>query len=408
MRGVNLGSQFIIEPWMAYDEFNSMGCGDQDDEWSCVQHLGQDAADAAFATHWDTWITKEDIVEIASFGLNTVRIPVGFWIKEDLVQANESFPRGALPYLDQIVSWCSDAGLYVIIDLHAGPGGQAISQQFTGHSTAQADFFDSFNYDRALDFLSWMTARIHTHPSYTTVGTLEVINEPAQSLSFPMLSTFYPAAMTTIRSVETSLSIPPYRALHIQYMATAWGSGDPTTYLPSQVSTLYDDHRYFKWDPSVPTTPSGYLAAACTDNRGPVVVGEWSLAVADAVASSSDFSVANPTASIIEWYRQFFATQASAYERSGGWVFWSWKCNWIGGVDDWRWCYQSAVKAGVIPTDLSQVSGIAEGVCGGMGGGGNETVGVGMNETVAGVAQMKRRDKEHLRRHRLHGPRGSW
>ena len=395
---------------MAYDEFNFMGCGDQDDEWSCVQYLGQDAADAAFATHWATWITQEDILEMASFGLNTVRIPLGFWIKEDLVQANEFFPRGALPYLDQLLSWCSDAGLYVILDLHGGPGSQAISQQFTGHSTAQPDFFNSFNYDRALDFLTWITTRIHTHPSYTTVGTLEVINEPAQSLSAPMLSTFYPMAMTTIRTVEASLSIPASRALHVQYMSTAWGSGDPTTFLPSNSTqnTLYDDHRYLEYDTSIPTTPNGYLQAACTDNRGDVIVGEWSLAVADSVSSSSDFNVANATDAVMEWYQQFFATQVTAYERSGGWVFWSWKCDWMGGVDDWRWCYQSAVRTGVIPEDLGQISQIAEGVCGGMGSGINETVGAGSSEAVNERSQVKRREVEHLRRHRLHSPRGSW
>lgn len=32
VRGVNLGSQFIIEPWMSYDEFDSMGCGGLADE----------------------------------------------------------------------------------------------------------------------------------------------------------------------------------------------------------------------------------------------------------------------------------------------------------------------------------------------------------------------------------------
>ncbi|KAL7931276.1 hypothetical protein V8C35DRAFT_282626 [Trichoderma chlorosporum] len=52
--GVNLGSHFIIEPWMASGEFSSMGCGGLNDEWSCVQKFGQNAADAAFQKHWDT------------------------------------------------------------------------------------------------------------------------------------------------------------------------------------------------------------------------------------------------------------------------------------------------------------------------------------------------------------------
>lgn len=132
-RGVNLGSQFIIEPWMASDEFASMGCGGLNDEWSCVQSLGQDAADAAFKKHWDSWITQDDITQIKSLGLNTVRIPVGFWIREDLVQEGEFFPRGGIEYLDRLVGWCNDVGIYVIMDLHGGPGVQFPNQQYTGH-----------------------------------------------------------------------------------------------------------------------------------------------------------------------------------------------------------------------------------------------------------------------------------
>lgn len=133
VRGVNLGSQFIIEPWMTYDEFNSMGCGELQDETSCVSKLGQETADAVFAKHWDTWTTQDDIAKIATFGLNVIRIPVGFWILEDLVHPWERFPRGGLPYLDRLVGWAADAKLYVIIDLHGAPGSQAQDQQFTGY-----------------------------------------------------------------------------------------------------------------------------------------------------------------------------------------------------------------------------------------------------------------------------------
>lgn len=133
VRGVNLGSQFIIEPWMAYDEWNSMGCGDLNDEWQCVRELGQETADAVFDKHWNTWITQDDIANISSLGLNVIRIPVGFWLKEDLVLEGEYYPRGALKYLDRLVGWAADAGLYVIMDLHGAPGSQYPNQQFTGH-----------------------------------------------------------------------------------------------------------------------------------------------------------------------------------------------------------------------------------------------------------------------------------
>lgn len=131
-RGVNLGSSFIIERWMAEDEWRDMGCGNAQDEWSCVENLGQENADAAFRRHWDSWITQDDIDQIASLGLNTIRIPVGFWIKEDLVRDNEHYPRGGLEYLDRVVRQAKNAGLYIIMDLHGAPGSQYPNQQYTG------------------------------------------------------------------------------------------------------------------------------------------------------------------------------------------------------------------------------------------------------------------------------------
>lgn len=133
IRGVNLGSQFIIEPWMANDAWSSIGCDGNNDEWTCVEALGQDAADKAFRGHWDTWTTQEDIQQIADLKLNTIRIPVGFWLREELVSDDEHYPRGGLEYLDRLVRWAKDAGLYVIMDLHGGPGAQYPNQQYTGH-----------------------------------------------------------------------------------------------------------------------------------------------------------------------------------------------------------------------------------------------------------------------------------
>ncbi|KAI1777015.1 glycoside hydrolase family 5 protein [Hypoxylon cercidicola] len=365
IRGVNLGSHFVIEPWMASDEWTSMGCGSANDEWQCVKALAQDAADAAFKKHWDSWTTKDDISQIKSLGLNTVRIPVGFWIKEDLVYGNEYYPRGGLEYLDRLVGWCADAGIYVIMDLHGGPGVQIPDQQYTGHSVSYPGFYTQENYERACNFLEWMAERIHTNSSYRTVGTLQVMNEPVHasdygSLAADMIANFYPAAWNRIRSREDKLGVSSSDRLHIQMMGTAWGSGDPSSHLHDTTFALYDDHRYYKWDGSVTTTKEGYIAAACKDNRGDssTIVGEWSLAVADSVQSSDEFQIANRPDQV-EWYRQFWAAQAQAFEKSGGWVFWAWKCNWIGGVDEWRWCYKSAVAAGAIPKDASSAASIS-------------------------------------------------
>ena len=133
IRGVNLGSMFIVEPWMASNEWATMGCGLAQSEFDCVSTLGQTAANAAFQAHWARWISESDIATMSGYGLNTIRIPVGYWIDESIVYSNsEHFPQGGLAYLDQVCGWARDYGFYIIIDLHGAPGGQVAQQPFTG------------------------------------------------------------------------------------------------------------------------------------------------------------------------------------------------------------------------------------------------------------------------------------
>jgi len=133
IRGVNLGSLFVFEPWLAGNEWSNMGCGSYLSEFDCVSALGQQQANAVFQNHWNSWITHGDIQQMQSYGLNTIRIPVGYWMMESLVYSDsEHFPQGGLTYLERICGWASDAGFYIIIDLHGAPGAQVSSNPDTG------------------------------------------------------------------------------------------------------------------------------------------------------------------------------------------------------------------------------------------------------------------------------------
>ncbi|KAI4255148.1 MAG: hypothetical protein LQ352_002719, partial [Teloschistes flavicans] len=356
IRGVNLGSQFIMEPWMANDEWNKMGCEGQQSEFDCVNKLGQAQADSVWATHWATWTTKDDIAKMQSYGLNAIRIPVGYWMREDLVYSDsEHFPKGGLAYLEKICGWASDAGFYIIIDLHGAPGAQISNNADTGQvklwtaSNARSD--DADQYERAYKFLEWMTNIVHTNKNYRNVGMLEVVNEPQQggnSNTDSMRRTYYPTAWKRIRAAEDKLKISQNNRLHIQMMNTKWGSGDPHQYLTDDYFAAYDDHRYLKWSndnginsPGTGQTPAAYLRESCNDDRGgnwPTIVGEWSLSVADNL-EWNNAAFAPPDAHV-DWFKKWFAAQIIAYEKQDGWIFWSWKADWIGGKNDWRWSYE--------------------------------------------------------------------
>ena len=60
-----------------------------------------------------------DFQNIAAHGLNTVRIPVPYFIFGD----REPY-SGCIEYLDKAFDWAGKYGLKILIDLHTAPGGQ--------------------------------------------------------------------------------------------------------------------------------------------------------------------------------------------------------------------------------------------------------------------------------------------
>lgn len=60
MRGVNLGSLFIIEDWLSNGIFGGWGCNSTS-EIDCVSSINnQTKANSDFQNHWGSWIPKGD------------------------------------------------------------------------------------------------------------------------------------------------------------------------------------------------------------------------------------------------------------------------------------------------------------------------------------------------------------
>ncbi|RMZ88179.1 hypothetical protein DV736_g4599, partial [Chaetothyriales sp. CBS 134916] len=366
IRGVNLGGLFIIENWLEDDVFASWACNSSS-EFDCVESLpSQSKANSLFQQHWDSWITQDDFTKMVSYGLNTVRIPVGYWFLESIVDSSEHFPQGGAPYLDRVVGWARDAGMYVIITLHGAPGAQ-VTNPFTGQLNPDPGFYSEYNYNRSYVWLEWMTKRVHQNEAYSTVGMLELVNEPErlwETAKYPdavshvnsMRKTYYPTAWATIRDTESSLSVASDAQLSILMMDKSWGSGDPTQYLSSDIQmAAFDRHIYAVWA-GLANTQETYMSFVCNETSSqndntshPVIVGEWSLQVASDIQWASGWNPQVKTSQ--NFYYYLWAAQVKRFEMTtSGWVFWTWKTT--GSLNDPRWDYQKAVAAGLIDTNI--------------------------------------------------------
>lgn len=340
---------------------NNMGCGDSGSEFDCMRdHYSGDNRDAGnqkFADHWRDWINADTVQSVRDVGLNTIRIPIGYWSYKDVVdQASEPFADGdrMLPYLDAVVGKAADLGLYVIIDLHGAPGGQQ-EDAFTGQLNKPAGFYNDYNFGRAEKWLSWMTNRIHTNNAYRSVGMIEVLNEPVSRHDggnrYPapgqdpgLVQNYYPAALKAVRDAESSLGVSDDKKLHVQFMSSKWDSGDARTQasIANDPMTGFDDHNYigFALGDGNNANHDALMRSACGDSRVVsgqdfAITGEWSM------TSGADWSDG-------DFFKKFFTAQQQLYEKPGmdGWVYWTWKTE----LNDPRWTYSHATSLGYVPT----------------------------------------------------------
>jgi len=120
LKGINLGNWLNPEGYMFH--FGEVSSARLINEVLC-QLVGADDARNFWKTFRENYITKEDIHFIKSIGLNHIRVPFNFklFVVED---HPDVFLKTGLEYLDKVITWCREEKLYVVLDMHAAPGGQ--------------------------------------------------------------------------------------------------------------------------------------------------------------------------------------------------------------------------------------------------------------------------------------------
>lgn len=116
IKGVNLGNWLVLEKWMSPELFAGT---DADDAYYLPRRLPREIYEARMQQHRAEYITERDFVTIKAIGLNTIRIPVPYFIFGD----REPF-IGCIEYLDKAFLWAERYGLKILIDLHTAPYSQ--------------------------------------------------------------------------------------------------------------------------------------------------------------------------------------------------------------------------------------------------------------------------------------------
>ena len=113
IKGVNLGNWLVLEKWMSPALFEGTTA---EDEYYLPTQLSPEVYEARIKIHRSEYITERDFVTINRMGMESVRIPVPYFIFGD----RKPF-IGCIEELDKAFNWAEKYGLTILIDLHTVP-----------------------------------------------------------------------------------------------------------------------------------------------------------------------------------------------------------------------------------------------------------------------------------------------
>ena len=312
MRGVNLGGWLVLERWITPDLFKDI---DANDEYG-LSIAAPATAEKRIRQHRASFITKGTIKQIAARGLNTVRVPVGYWLFDN----DRPYVSGGDEQLDSLFEWCEEYDIGVILDVHAAPG----SQNGWDHSGRAGEIGWGLG-DTIQVTLQFVDALLARFGDKTALRALEVLNEPHWDVSLDVLVKYYRAAYDLIRAKKPDLTIIMSDAFRPEKMAKKLQKQRfQGVMLDVHLYQLFtESDRALDLDGHIRKT-NGEWVKQLRDlsRRMPIIVGEWSAAMHEQFQDVRQ--PAHTKRYSKDDYHAYFMTQRQAFESVGAsWTYWT-------------------------------------------------------------------------------------
>ena len=284
IRATNLGNWLVPEGYMW--EFKDGPQSPSEIRALVMELLGPEGSTAFWQTYRENYVTREDISFLRRSGFNAIRVPLHY----DLFESDDA---EGFKLLDRLTSWCRAEGLYIILDLHAAPGGQTGAN--IDDSPGYPWLYQSPQEQQHL-FSIWRRLATHFRDEPIVLG-YDLLNEPIPPFAkleplTPLLEPLYKKLAAEIRTVDSH---------HILFLGGANWDGNFSVFgKPFDSNVAYTFHKYW-------TAPDESVIKPYIDFRERYDVPIW-------MGESGE--------NTDEWISKFVATLE---KNNIGWAFWPYK-----------------------------------------------------------------------------------
>jgi len=239
LRGMGLGGWMVQEGYMLQ---TASFASPQHQIRAKIQELIGEASTEEFYDAWlENHVTKTDIDSLKSWGFNSVRLPMHYNlytlpIEDEPVAGQHTWLDRGFEMTDKLIEWCADNEMYVVLDMHACPGGQGYDEGISDYDPNKPSLWESGeNKAKLVALWKRLAERYKDEP---WVAGYDLINEPNWDLpGGAALRGIYNQITAAIREVDTR---------HIIFIEGNWFANDFTGLTPPWDDNLvYSPHKYW-------------------------------------------------------------------------------------------------------------------------------------------------------------------
>ncbi|MFT3934696.1 MAG: cellulase family glycosylhydrolase [Chitinophagaceae bacterium] len=179
LRGIGLGGWMLQEGYM-------LGLSNQWQQQNQIRkHIAMLAGEDKAQAFYDSWLanhtTKADVDSLKAWGFNSIRLPMHYNlytlpVEKEPVAGGQTWLQKGFAMTDSLLAWCKVNKMYLILDMHAAPGGQGNDLNIADRDPLLPSLWQSeANRQKMIALWKKLAERYVNEP---WIGAYDIINEP--------------------------------------------------------------------------------------------------------------------------------------------------------------------------------------------------------------------------------------
>lgn len=187
LKGIGLGGWMLQEPYMLKLP-GSIKTQHQFRE-KIIELIGEERT-ALFYNAWlKDGMQKSDVDSLKAWGFNSIRLPMHYDlftlpVDKEPVPGKNTWLKTGFELTDSLLKWCSEDHIYLILDLHAAPGGQGHDLPIADRDSSKPSLWQSrANREKTIALWEKLAER---YRDAKWIGGYDLLNEPNWSFEHPL------------------------------------------------------------------------------------------------------------------------------------------------------------------------------------------------------------------------------